>query len=460
MLKGIPMRKLLWLGIASLLISSVAAAAQEKAPPLPHVNYTDQTLDNGLRVILIPDSSAPVLGIAITYNVGSRNERPGRTGFAHLFEHMMFQGSENVGKGEHFILLENNGGGLNGTTNEDRTNYFEIVPKNQLDLILFLESDRMAHLAVNQTNLDNQRNAVQEERRLGTDNQPYGKAELEVDNLTYDCFPYKHSTIGSMSDLNAASLDDIKDFFRIYYAPNNAVLTLSGDFDPTIALEKIKKYFASIPKQPTPPPVPPCEDERLGERRTTVDDPLARLPMVLIAYLAPPGHTPENFALQVLANILSTGQSSRLYQHIVKEKQLATSVEVQVDARRGLSAAYFIASPRPGIKTEDLEKAILEEIQAVADKGVTQEEIDKARKQYRIALVKQRESALSLAIREGMNVVYFNDPDLINTALDKFTAVTADDVKNAAHKYLVSRTRTVVYDVPQPGAQAAQGGAQ
>jgi predicted Zn-dependent peptidase len=182
--------------------------------------------------------------------------------------------------------------------------------------------------------------------------------------------------------------------------------------------------------------------------------------MVLIAYLAPPGHTPDNFALQVLANILSTGQSSRLYQHIVKEKQLATSVEVQVDARRGLSAAYFVASPRPGIKTEDLEKAILEEIQAVADKGVTQGEIDKARKQYRIALVKQRESALSLAIREGMNVVYFNDPDLINTALDKFSTVTADDVKNAAHKYLVSRTRTVIYDLPQPGAASAQGGAQ
>jgi zinc protease len=454
------MRKRYWLGIIALLLLCVAAVAQEKAPPLPRINYTDQTLDNGLRVILMPDASAPVIGIAVTYNVGSRDERPGRTGFAHLFEHMMFQGSENIGKGEHFILLETNGGGLNGTTNEDRTNYFEVVPKNQLDLILFLEADRMGKLAVNQNNLDNQRNAVQEERRLGIDNQPYGKAYLEIDNLNYDCFPYKHSTIGSMADLNAASLDDVKEFFRIYYAPNNAVLTLAGDFDSAVALEKVKKYFGSIPKQPAPPAVVPCEDERLGERRTTVDDPLARLPMVLIAYLAAPGHTPDNSALQVLANILSSGQSSRLYQHIVKEKQLATSVEVQVDARRGLSAAYLYGSPRPGVKPEDLEKAILEEIQAVADKGVTQEEIEKARKQYRIAQVRQRESALGLAMREGMNVVYFNDPDLINTAIDKFNAVTADDVKNAARKYLVARTRTVVYDLPQPGAQQAQGGAQ
>jgi predicted Zn-dependent peptidase len=318
----------------------------------------------------------------------------------------------------------------------------------------------MSKLAVNQSNLDNQRNAVQEERRLSYDNEPYGKAGLELDNLHYDCFPYKHSTIGSMTDLNAASLDDVKEFFRIYYAPNNAVLTLAGDLDSAVALEKVKKYFGSIPKQPAPPAVTSCEDERLGERRTTVDDSLARLPLVLIAYLAPPGHTPDNSALQVLANILSSGQSSRLYQHLVKEQQLATSVQVQADARRGLSAFYLNGMPRPGVKPVDLEKAILEEIQAVADKGVTQEEIEKARKQYRIGQVKQRESALGLAMREGVNVVYFNDPDMINTAIDRFNAVTADDVKNAARKYLVARTRTVVYDLPQAAAQPAQGGAQ
>jgi len=262
-----------------LLLRLPVPAAEASSTGLPHLDFTDSRLDNGLRVILAPDHSAPVLAINIAYDVGSRNERPGRTGFAHLFEHMMFEGSENVGKGEHFMLLENNGGGFNGTTNEDRTIYFEIVPRNQLDLILFLESDRMGKLAVTQANLDNQRNAVQEERRLGIDNQPYGKSYLEIDNLSYDCFGYKHSTIGSMADLNAANLGDVKDFFRIYYAPNNAVLTLVGDFDPAEANAKIGKYFGSIPRQPTPPPASVCEEERYGERRETVLDPLARLPI-------------------------------------------------------------------------------------------------------------------------------------------------------------------------------------
>ena len=177
-----------------------------------------QVLANGLHVVLAPDSTAPVVTIGVYYKIGFRLEPQGRSGFAHLFEHMMFEGSENVGKGEHFLLVLNNGGGMNGNTTEDRTVYFEELPKNQLDLILFLESDRMGKLAVNQTNLDNQRNAVQEERRLGIDNQPYGKSFLEIDSLAYDCFGYKHSTIGSMADLNAASLDDVKDFFRMYYA--------------------------------------------------------------------------------------------------------------------------------------------------------------------------------------------------------------------------------------------------
>ncbi len=237
------MRRKLFLAPAVAMLLALTALAQTAAtaPKVAPLKFQDVHLDNGLRVILAPDHAAPVFGICVTYNVGSRDERPGRTGFAHLFEHMMFEGSENVGKGEHFMLVENNGGGMNGTTTEDRTNYFEVLPKNQLDLALFLEADRMGHLAVNQPNLDNQRNAVQEERRLGIDNQPYGKSELEISNLAYDSFAYKHSVIGSMSDLNAASLADVQDFFRIYYAPNNAVLTLVGDFDEAVALEKVKK---------------------------------------------------------------------------------------------------------------------------------------------------------------------------------------------------------------------------
>src|SRR3569832_1440282 len=226
--------------------------AQAQGPRNVRVDFKETTLKNGLRVITVEDHSAPVVALSITYNVGSRNERQGRTGFAHLFEHMMFKGSENVGSGEHFMLVFNNGGNMNGTTNEDRTNYFEVLPANQIDLALFLESDRMKRLAITKENLDNQRNAVQEERRLGVDNQAYGKSEELQQGLIYDNFAYKHTTIGSMEDLNAASVEDVAAFFKMYYAPNNAVLVLVGDFKTADALAKIRSIFESIPRQPDP----------------------------------------------------------------------------------------------------------------------------------------------------------------------------------------------------------------
>ena len=241
------------LTLAVSLIQAQPQPAQPPQPKPPQIPIQQFQLANGLRIVMSEDHSAPTYAISVTYNVGSHNERPGRTGFAHLFEHMMFQGSGNVGKGEHMILVENNGGSMNGTTSEDRTNYFEAFAANQLDLGLFLEADRMRSLAINQANLDNQRNAVQEERRLSLDNQPYGKTGEVMQDLVYDNFANKHDVIGSMEDLNAATIKDVQDFFRIYYAPNNAVLTLVGDFQPQEALAKIKKYFGDIPAQPAPP---------------------------------------------------------------------------------------------------------------------------------------------------------------------------------------------------------------
>src|SRR5918911_289073 len=204
------------------------------------VDFKETTLKNGLRVITVEDHSAPVIAVSVTYNVGSRNEREGRTGFAHLFEHMMFKGSENVGTGEHFLLIFNNGGTMNGTTNENRTNYFETMPANQLDLALFLEADRMRSLAITQENLDNQRNAVQEERRLSVDNQPYGKSREIQQELMYDNFALKHTTIGSMADLNAATVEDVAAFFKTYYAPNNAALSIVGDVDTHTTLARVR----------------------------------------------------------------------------------------------------------------------------------------------------------------------------------------------------------------------------
>jgi zinc protease len=427
---------------------------------LPKLEFRDLKLDNGLRVILVPDHSAPVYAIDVCYDVGSRNERPGRTGFAHLFEHMMFQGSENVGKGEHFTLVFNNGGGMNGTTNEDRTTYFEELPKNQLDLGLFLEADRMRALNITQANLDNQRNAVQEERRQGIDNQPYGRAQLDVDNLAYDNFAYKHSTIGSMTDLNAATIEDVKDFFRIYYAPNNAVLTLVGDFDPDQALAKIKKYFGSIPAQPRPPKVDLMDEPHYGERREIIYDPLARLPEIDIAYHIPPGNTAENYAAQQLAVILGQGESSRFYQHLVKDKQLASKVDVQSDTRIGTSQLYISATPRPGVKVEELEKGIDNEIAALLKDGVTPAELDKAKVQLLRQFIERRRSDLFTAVMIGNYAVYFNDPNLINTIVDKQSAVTLEEADAAAKKYLVRDQRTVVITYPASDEKTAVKGAQ
>ena len=442
------MKRYRWSGLllGGLLITSGLVRADQ--PKLPRVEFTDQKLDNGLRVIIAVDRTAPVFGMSVTYNVGSRNERPGRTGFAHLFEHMMFEGSANVGKGEHYTLIFNNGGNMNGTTNEDRTNYYEALPKNQLDLALFLESDRMRALNVTESNLVNQRNAVQEERRLHEDNQPYGHANLDIDNLAYDNFAYKHSTIGEMSGLNAATVDDVKEFFRIYYAPNNATLTLVGDLDPAQALEKVKKYFGNIPSQPAPPPVDMTEPPHYGKRTETIMDPLARTPLVLMAYHIPAGNTPDNYALRVLASVLSQGQSSRLYQHIVKDKQMATQVAAQADARRGPSMFYVYALLRPGVKPEDCEKALRDEIAGVQKDGVTPQEIDKARIQFLRGQIQTRQTDLGTAMQLGQYAVFFNEPDLINTLVDKFDAVTPEQVKAAAQHYLVTEQLAVVTDLP------------
>lgn len=439
-----------------LLALASAAVAQSK---LPTVKFSDTTLDNGLRVIIAPDHFAPVFSIDVTYNTGSRNEKKGRTGFAHLFEHMMFEGSQNVGKGEHMFLVQNYGGSMNGTTNEDRTTYFEELPKNQLDLALFLESDRMKALNITQANLDNQRNAVQEERRLRVDNQPYGKSFEDLEELAYDSFPYHHSVIGSMEDLNAASIQDVKDFFRIYYAPNNAVLTLVGDLDPKETLAKVKKYFGGIPRQATPPAVNFTEPDHAKERVQTVDDALARLPAVAVAYNVPRGDTADSYALQILLDALSSGRSSRFYEHLVHDKQLALNAVGFMQPRRGPSLVELFLIPRPGVKIEDLQKAVDSEIQDVQKNGITPQELAKVRTQILRQQVQTRNSTLFTAIQLGQNAVYYNDPGLINTAYGKLMSVTAAQVKEVASKYLVPAHRSIVITMPEKRPAAASGAA-
>lgn len=444
--------------LSPLFVCALAVlGVQAQASRSVRVDFKETTLKNGLRVITVEDHSAPVIAISITYNVGSRNERKGRTGFAHLFEHMMFKGSENVGTGEHFMLVFNNGGSMNGTTNEDRTNYFEVLPANQLDLALFLEADRMKSLEITKANLDNQRNAVQEERRLGVDNQPYGKSNEMQQELIYDNFAYKHSVIGSMADLSAATVEDVSEFFKMYYAPNNAVLVLVGDFKTAEALAKIKASFESIPRQPDPPAVDMTEPQQKEERRAKVDDVLARAARVDIAYKAVEGNTADFYALQVLANVLQSGQSSRLYQKLVKEKEIVTGVGGFMDEKRGVGAFYTNATLRPNANTKDVEDIIYAEIERLKKEPIADWELQKAKNNTRRNLINGLQSSISRAISIGQYAVYYNEPGLINARLDKVAAVTKEDVQRVANKYLVDTSRTVVVTMPQPKAKSATG---
>jgi zinc protease len=433
---------------------TAAKAATHKATA-PKIQFQDVKLKNGLRVILSEDHSAPVYAIALTYNVGSRNEVKGRTGFAHLFEHMMFQGSQNVGKGEHMLLVEENGGTMNGSTNKDQTNYFESLPANQLDLGLFLESDRMRSLAVTQANLDNQRNAVQEERRLRMDNQPYGKTFEVVDSTAYDNFAYKHSVIGSMEDLNAASVDDVAKFFKTYYAPNNAILTLVGDFDSKVALAKVRKYFEDIPAQPQPPQPDMTEPVQTAERRATIEDAFAQFPRLNIAYKGPRGNTPDAYALDMLCDIIGGGQSSRLYQKLVKEKQLAMIVNMGFNDSRGPGLIHVIVQPAPGKDMAEIEKVIYEELDAVKKEPPTKEEMAKVLAGNRTQMAQRMQTSMMRAMQLGTDTVWYNDPNLINTRIQKYEAVTPADLVRVANTYFKDTNRTVVTTLPKPKAAAA-----
>jgi zinc protease len=453
------MNRLMRGALVALVVAAVGLAATLGAAPVRKVQFTDTKLKNGLRVIIVEDHTAPVFSIAITYNAGSRNERPGRTGFAHLFEHMMFKGSANVGSGEHFMLVFNNGGDMNGSTNKDRTNYFERMPANQLDLALFLESDRMRALDITKENLANQVSTVQEERRQSVDNQPYGRTMEAFDELAYENVNYKHSVIGSMTDLSAATVEDVQAFFRTYYAPNNAVLVIVGDVKPAEGLARVRQYFESIPSQAPPPEPDMTEPVQAKEKRLTVEDPLARATRIDVGYHIPPASSPDYDALTVLGTVLSGGTSSRFYESIVRQKQLALQVFAGPMESRGpgLFRAVGLLSPMPGKTAADLEAAVYEEIEKVKTGKIEDWEMEKARNGARRSYLGGLTSSLQRAVVISQYAVYYNDPNLINTRLERLTSVTAADVQRVAARYLTPDNRTVIITTPKPAA-APKGG--
>ena len=419
---------------------------------LPSTPIEEFKLSNGLRVVLSPERAIPVVSIAVYYDVGSRNEREGRTGFAHLFEHMMFQGSENVPKAAHFQYIFNAGGTMNGTTSTERTNYFETLPSNYLPLAFWLESDRMRSLKVTQENLDNQRHAVQEEKRLRYDNQPYVPAFLRMNELIFKNPANSHSTIGSMEDLDAATIDDIKEFFRIYYAPNNAVLTVVGDFDNDEARALAEKYFGDIPAQPVPPPVDVSEPEAVAIREETFHDPLAPAPAFVLGWKIPERRTPDFYALSLAGTLLFEGDSSRLYQKLVKGDESVVSIEGGVDERRGPSALYIFALPKPGQDVNTIREQIFDEIKRIAADGPTEAEMEKLRNSLCNDAVRGRQSTMYRAQRLAEFALYDSDPHLVDSELDHYLAVTADDIKNATARHINVDNRVVLDIIPAPAA--------
>ncbi len=420
---------------------------------LSELHIEEYSLDNGLRVVLNLDDSIPVVSVAVYYDVGSRNEREGRTGFAHLFEHMMFQGSENVKKSEHFQYVMKAGGTMNGTTSSERTNYFETIPANQLPLALWLESDRMRSLAVTQENLDNQRDAVKEEKRLRYDNQPYGQVFDLINSMVFKNFANSHSTIGSMEHLDDATVDDVREFFRIYYAPNNAVLVISGSFDPDEAKALVEKYFGTIQSQSKPPALDVSEPPEIAVKYQKYEDKLAPLPAFLMGWKAPQRRTHEFYSLYLAGKLLYDGESSRLYQKLVKGSETVLQLFGFTDERRGPSAIYIGAIPKEADDLPDIRQTITAEITRIATDGVSPDEMQKLRNQLINDEVRSRQSSMSRAQQIAEFALYDGDPKLINTQLRDLLKVSDQDIKNAAASYLNTDNHAFLDVVPASAEQ-------
>lgn len=416
-----------------------------KLPPLEIEEYK---LENGLRVVLNRDMSVPVVAIAVYYDVGSRNEREDRTGFAHLFEHMMFQGSDNVPKAGHFQHIMKAGGTMNGTTSSERTNYYETLPANQLPLGLWLESDRMRSLAVTQENLDNQREAVKEEKRLRYDNQPYGQIFDLINEMIYKNFANSHSTIGSMDHLDAASVEDVQEFFKIYYAPNNAVLVLSGAFDPDEAKRLVETYFGDIPSQPLPAPLDVSEPEEVAMDFREWEDKLAPFPAFLLGWKIPQRRTPESHALYLAGKLLYDGDSSRLYQKLVKGEESVIQLFGFTDERRGPSSIFVGAIPKPEKDLSKIRETIMHEINDLAIHGPTPDEMQKLHNQLINDAIRMRQSSMSRAQQIAEFALYDGDPALINQELDELLAISPDAIRNTVAKYLNTENRALLDIVP------------
>ena len=443
--------KVLLVFAALIAGASTQTTAQSPGRKLPTIPFEKYKLKNGLEVILSEDHTLPLVSVNLWYHVGPANERPGRTGFAHLFEHMMFEGSQHVGGKAHFAYLEGAGAtDINGTTNFDRTNYYETIPSNQLELALWLESDRMGYLVgtLDIDKLANQRDVVRNERRQSTENTPYGLAEEGLFHLLFPKgHPYYPAVIGSHADVEAAKLEDVREFFRQYYTPNNATLAIVGDFDKAKIKALVEKYFGSIPAGPEVPKITATTPPITSEHRAVVTDQV-ELPRVYMGWITPPVFQKGDAESNLFSQILGGGKSSRLYKSLVYEKQIAQDVSTSTEETRLGSIFELTVTAKPGVKPEDLEKAIDAELAKLQAEGPSAAEVERARNVTETALVRGLERTNGVANRLNYYNQFLGNPDYFSKDLARFDAVTPADIKQAAQTIFKKDARAVVYAVP------------
>jgi predicted Zn-dependent peptidase len=428
---------------ALLILLAVVAQAQG-----PKIEFEEYDLENGMHVILHEDHSAPIVVVSVLYHVGSKNEDPTRTGFAHFFEHLLFEGSENIARGEFDKYITNAGGVNNANTSNDRTYYYEVLPSNQLALGLWLESERLMHARIEPIGVETQREVVKEERRQRYDNQPYGTILEEIVKRAYKVHPYRWTTIGSLEHLNEASLDEFIDFYNTFYVPQNATLSIAGDIDIEETKKLVDAYFSDIKKEGEVPRVDIEEPKQTEEIRDVVYDNV-QLPAVIQAYHMPEQGTEDAYALTMLSTILSDGQSSRMYKAIVDEQQKAVTVGsfpfMLEDP--GLYITFGISNM--GVDAEDLEVSINEEIARVREELITENEFQKIRNQMENRFINSSSTLQGVAENLANYHVYYGDADLINTELERYMKVTREDIKRVANEYLVPENRVVLHWLPK-----------
>lgn len=429
--------------LASLLLAGTASAYAQ------NIKFTEYDLPNGLHVILHEDHSTPIVATSVMYHVGSKNEDPQRTGFAHFFEHLLFEGSDNIKRGEFMKMVQAAGGQFNANTSQDRTFYYEVLPSNQLELSLWMEAERMHYANIDTIGLETQRKVVKEEKKQRYDNTPYGQLLNTVYENAFTVHPYRWSPIGKEQYIDQAKMQEFLDFYHTFYVPNNAVLVLGGDFDPETAKAYISKYFGNIPRGTGTIPRPTeMEPKRTAEKRVNFYDNI-QLPAVILAYNTPKAGVDDMYAIDLLTNLLSQGKSSRFQQQIVEKQQKALQAGAFAIPNEDPGVAMMFAIANMGAKPEELEQSMLTEIDRVKTNGLTDAEYTKLMNNAEADAVQQNQKTLGIVTNLATYYTYFKDANLVNTELERYRKITKDDLKRVANQYFTPQNRLVIYYLPK-----------